>query len=105
MSFIFGLKYSPSCRYIDLILNGDYVGNYMICDKIEVSKDRVDITKMDETCIQEPEISGGYLVQGTGNGQRKDNEFFKTEKGITLSYEYPKAEDITEEQRIYLKKK
>ena len=105
MSFIFGLKYSPSCRYIDLILNGDYVGNYMICDKIEVSKDRVDITKMDETCIQEPEISGGYLVQGTGNGKRKDNEFFKTEKGITLSYEYPKAEDITEEQRIYLKKK
>ena len=105
MSFIFGLKYSPSCRYIDLILNGDYVGNYMICDKIEVSKDRVDITKMDETCIEEPEISGGYLVQGTGNGKRKDNEFFKTEKGITLSYEYPKAEDITEEQRIYLKKK
>ena len=105
MSFIFGLKYTPSCRYIDLILNGDYVGNYMICDKIEVSKDRVDITKMDETCIQEPEISGGYLVQGTGNGKRKDNEFFKTEKGITLSYEYPKPEDITEEQRIYIKKK
>ena len=105
MSFIFGLKYTPSCRYIDLILNGDYVGNYMICDKIEVSKDRVDITKMDETCIQEPEISGGYLVQGTGNGNRKNNEFFKTEKGITLSYEYPNPEDITEEQRIYLKKK
>ena len=105
MSFIFGLKFSPSCRFIDLILNGDYVGNYMICDKIEVGKDRVDITKMDETCIQEPEISGGYLVQGTGSSWGMDPGTFKTDKGITLSYEYPKAEDITEEQKIYLKNK
>ena len=58
ISFIFGLKFSPSCRYVDFILNGNYRGNYMICDKIEVKKDRVDITKMDETCIEEPEISG-----------------------------------------------
>ena len=105
MSFIFGLKYTPSCRYIDLILNGDYVGNYMICDKIEVSKDRVDIAKMDETCIEEPEISGGYLLQGRGNGRNRDILSFKTNKGITLSYEYPKLEDITEEQKIYIKNK
>ena len=105
MSFIFGLKYTPYCRFIDIILNGDYVGNYMICDKIEVSKDRVDITKMDETCIQEPEISGGYLVQGTGSSMNQDPSTFKTDKGITLTYEYPKPEDITEEQKIYLKNK
>ena len=105
MSFIFGLKYSPYCRFIDIILNGDYVGNYMICDKIEVAKDRVDITKMDETCIQEPEISGGYLVQGTGSSMNQDPATFKTDKGITLTYEYPKPEDITKEQKIYLKNK
>jgi hypothetical protein len=104
MSFIFGLKYSPSCRFIDLILNGDYVGNYMICDKIEVAKDRVDITRMDETCIQEPEISGGYLVQGTGSSMNQDPATFKTDKGITLTYEYPKPEDITEEQKNLFKK-
>ena len=45
MSFIFGLKFSPSCRFVDLILNGDYRGNYMICDKIEVKEDRIDIVK------------------------------------------------------------
>ena len=56
ISFIFGLKFSPSCWYVDFILNGNYRGNYMICDKIEVKEDRVDITKMDETCIEEQEI-------------------------------------------------
>jgi len=60
---------------------------------------------MDETCIKEPEISGGYLVQGTGSSMDRDATTFKTDKGITLSYEYPKAEDITEEQKIYLKSK
>ena len=105
MASIFDLKFSPSCRYIDLILNGDYRGNYLICDKIEVAKDRVNITKMDETCIKEPEISGGYLVQGTGSSMSGDISTFKTDKGITLSYEYPKAEDITEDQKSYLKSK
>ena len=105
MGSIFGMKFSPSCRYIDIILNGDYKGNYLICDKIEVAKDRVDITKMDETCIKEPEISGGYLIQGTGTSIYSDPETFQTNKGVTLSYEYPQAEDITEEQKKYIKNK
>ena len=41
MSFIFGLKFTPSCRFIDLIVNGNYRGNYMICDKIQVSDERL----------------------------------------------------------------
>lgn len=104
MSFIFGLKFSPSCRFIDLIINGNYRGNYMICDKIEVKKDRIDITKMDETCVDEPEISGGYLLQGAG-ARFDRGETFQTAKGITLAYEYPSSSDIIEEQRNYIKNK
>ena len=99
MSFIFGLKFTPSCRYIDLILNGNYRGNYLICDKIEVGEDRLDLAKMDETCVAEPEITGGYLLEGQGS-KKKDPSLFKTSQGITLSYEYP--EDITEEQKNYI---
>ena len=103
ISHIFGLKFSPSCRYVDLILNGNYRGNYMICDKIEVKKDRVDITKMDETCVEEPEISGGYLLQGAG-ARFDSSETFKTAKGITLAYEYPSGNDIIDVQKkIYQK--
>ena len=102
MSFIFGLKFTPSCRYIDLIINGNYRGNYMICDKIEVKKDRLDLDKMDETCIAEPEITGGYLLEGQGSKRKGDPSTFKTTQGITLSYEYPDIEDITEEQKKYI---
>jgi hypothetical protein len=99
------LKYTPSCRYIDLILNGNYRGNYLICDKIEVNKDRLDISKMDESSIEEPEISGGYLIEATGSKRRGDASTFKTTQGITFSYVYPDIEDITEEQKEYIKNK
>jgi hypothetical protein len=102
MSFIFGLKFTPSCRYIDLILNGNYRGNYMICDRIEVKKDRLDLDLMDETCVEEPEITGGYLLEGQGSKRKGDPSTFKTTQGITLSYEYPDIEDITEEQKKYI---
>ena len=95
MSHIIGLKFSPSCRFVDFILNGNYRGNYMICDKVEVKKDRIDITRMDETCVEEPEISGGYLLQGAG-ARFYRSETFKTAKGITLAYEYPSVDDIIE---------
>ena len=105
MSSLFGLKFSPSCRFVDFILNGSYRGNYMICDKIEVKDDRVDISTMDETCTQEPEISGGYLLQATGSKKKSAPELFNTAKGIALSFEYPDIDDITEAQKTYIQNK
>ena len=104
MSFIFGLKFSPSCRFVDLILNGNYRGNYLICDKIEVKKDRVNITNIDKTCIEETEISGAYLMQGTAT-KSGGGEIFKTNKGLALTYEYPDIDDILEVQKTYINNK
>lgn len=53
-------------RFVDLWVNGVYAGNYQLIEKIEVSKDRVDITKFDETLAPE-EI--GYLVETNGHNK------------------------------------
>ena len=103
MSEIFQLKFTPSCRFVDVIINGNFRGNYLICDKIEVQSDRVAITKMDETCNQEPEVSGGYLIQGTGSETKTAPQLFGTAKGIYLSLEYPDIEDATAQQKVYVK--
>ena len=105
MSFIFGLKFTPSCRFIDLIINGNYRGNYLICDKIEVSKERLALSKMDESSNEEPEITGGYLLEGQGSKRKGDPSVFKTKQGITLSHEYPPIDEITEEQKEYIENK
>ena len=105
MSEIFQLKFSPSCRFVDVIINGNFRGNYLICDKIEVKKDRVALTEMDHSCNQEPEVTGGYLIQGTGSKTKGAPELFNSAKGIALSLEYPKIEDATEQQKAYIKNK
>ena len=47
-----GIKYVPQCRHIDLYLNGEYVGNYILCEKITVSPSSIDITDLEEVNLQ-----------------------------------------------------
>jgi uncharacterized protein YjdB len=39
-----GLAYSPESRWVDLRVNGTYLGNYLISEKTEVKKNRVDLS-------------------------------------------------------------
>lgn len=34
-------------RYVDLYINGDYVGNYYLCEKVEVGRNRLDLTDLE----------------------------------------------------------
>lgn len=38
-----GLSYTPDCQWVDLYLNGEYTGLYLLCEKIEVHPERVAI--------------------------------------------------------------
>lgn len=53
-----GMAYSPDCRWIDLYLNGEYAGLYLLCERNEVHPERVAIT---------PENS--FLVSREGEGR------------------------------------
>lgn len=43
-----GLYYSSKSKHVDLYINGEYQGNYLICESVEVGKSRVDITDLEE---------------------------------------------------------
>jgi len=38
-----GLQYSPECRYIDVYINDKYQGNYVMSEKIQLNKDRINV--------------------------------------------------------------
>jgi hypothetical protein len=106
ISDLIGLKFSPRCRPVDVLINGNYRGTYYICDKLEVGKNRLNITKMEETDITEPNISGGYLLEIDASSRRGGgNSIFKTDKGINGKIEYPKEDKITSEQKTYIVQK
>ncbi len=55
-----GMSYSPNCRSIELYINGEYQGVYLLCEDNNVNKNRVAI----EEAPDEVE-DNGYLVEMT----------------------------------------
>lgn len=60
-----GLKYSPECKWIDLYLNGEYVGLYELSEKNEIHPERVDISQE----------NGGFLVSLEYESRLKEQKY------------------------------
>ena len=102
ISELMDFQFTPRCQPVDVILNGNYRGNYHICDKIEVGNNRVNISKMEKTDISEPNITGGYLLEIDALAAYYEKNYFQTNKGIVGNIEYPEDDEITSEQKTYI---
>ncbi len=62
-------RWAPGTRPVEVFLNrrdgivtaADYVGVYILTEKIKIGPDRVDIVDIKSTDTTEPDISGGYM--------------------------------------------
>ena len=100
VSSLLGQKYVPVCKSVDLIIDGSFEGNYLLCDKIEKGEGRVELDSMDNNSNEYPEITGGYLIEVDGYADAEEY-FFVSEKGIKVTIKYP---DANENQIKYIKK-
>lgn len=96
-----GIEYTPPVRFIDVILNGEYLGNYTATDQIEVGKGRVPVEEQETTTTTEPDLTGGYLIELDGFAAAEP-VWFQTEQGIKVTVKYPKDDEINKEQRQYI---
>ena len=101
ISSLFEMKYTPACLPVDFMVNGEYKGNFDLCDQIEQGKGRVEIEKMSKKDINEPEVTGGYIIEADLYAKYEGN-YFETQKGIIYSIKYPDEEDIVPEQINYI---
>ncbi|MBP5558547.1 MAG: CotH kinase family protein [Bacteroidales bacterium] len=58
-----GLDWTPSGRFVELILNGSHVGNYYLCEQIKVDENRVNIASLGKKVTEGEELTGGYLME------------------------------------------
>ena len=100
ISTLFEMTYTPKCQLVDLILNGEYIGNYGLCDLVEKHKGRVEVTDMDKTCIKKPEVTGGYFFTADAYAAQ-EGYFYNTTRGIIYTIKYPEQSDIVKEQVEY----
>lgn len=116
-------------EFVDLYINGDYGGNYYLCEKIEVSDNRLDITDLEKAtekvnressydeaslyvsedgCIKATQglenpadITGGYLLEAIPPAEYEEAaNAFRTQRGHCYSIESPSP--ATVEQAEYI---
>ena len=89
-----GLPYELQGVHVDVYLNGEYYGNYYLCEQVMVASDRVEIDNL-EWDYEESEptglaLTGGYLIAGPNNS-KSDSGFYSvfTEQGSEFTIVSP----------------
>jgi hypothetical protein len=86
-----GMGFAPTAMFVDLYLNGDYVGNYLVTDQIEVTSNRVNVER------NSVEADTGYLLEldqrlwETPEGI-ENWDYFNVE-GYLFAIKYPKTDE------------
>lgn len=96
-----GLKFNPAAKFVDLVLNGTYLGNYQISDQMEVRSHRVDITEQDVPLTDASDITGGYFLEV--DGFKDGNSFTTSTYNVPIRIHYPDEEDIATTQNQYIR--
>ena len=55
-----GLPYTVRGQFVELEFNGEYRGNYYLCEQIKIDENRVNITPLEDDFT---DLSGGYLME------------------------------------------
>jgi hypothetical protein len=87
-------QYASEFKYVELVLNGDYRGTYILVEKIKRDDDRVDIAKLDEDDLAGDSLTGGYILRMDWLDDPQGFESnYNSQGGNPMFYQwyYPKA--------------
>ncbi len=98
-------QYASEWKYVELVINDEYQGLYILVEKIKRDNDRVDIAKLDEDDIAGDSLTGGYILRLDWLDDARGFESnFDSQGGRALFFQwhYPKADNIKEAQEAYI---
>lgn len=96
-----GLEWTPKGRFVDLVYNGEFVGNYYLCEQIKVDKRRVNIDELGAADIDEVSVTGGYLLE-LDEYYDEDYKFMTERLKLPVNLKSP-DEDVQEAQMKYIR--
>ena len=101
LSRMVGLAWTPSQQPVEVVLNGDYIGLYMLTETIRVEPDRVNVTEQADYETNPFVVSGGWLVE-IDNYQEEEQIRTVEGNGQSIFSTYKSPEHLSDEQRTYL---
>ncbi|WP_255079148.1 CotH kinase family protein [Lacihabitans sp. CCS-44] len=93
-------------KYVEVVIDNNYQGVYVLMEKIKVDKNRVDIATLKPEDISGDELTGGYVVKidkstGTNYGSFRSN--YTNTNGFANQYYYHLPKTINDTQRNYIR--
>lgn len=101
--------YTPRSKYCEVqfynyLWQPDYRGVYVMMEKIKRDNNRVNISKLTPTDNTGDAVTGGYIFAIDRNIWANDSGWKSPyDTSVFFTYKYPKGNDITIQQKTYLK--
>ncbi len=97
--------YHSRTRHVELFINDQYEGVYLLMEKIKRDKNRIDIANLKKDDIEADELTGGYVFKidkGTADWTSKYDIVNK--RGVKIGFQYvtPNRNKIVAEQAAYI---
>jgi hypothetical protein len=103
-------RYATRSRYCEVVINGNYMGVYVLLERIKRDKNRVDISKLEPSAISGDSLTGGYIIKidkPDGIANESWSSAYPPYPGasqkIRYIYHYPKPANINSAQRNYIR--
>ncbi len=112
-------RYAAKSTFVELHVNGDVKGLYLLMEKIKRNDQKVNISKLAEATSSGDDLTGGYILKiDKTSGKSDDMSAYTPENSFQSAFdengkpskssithylfEYPKAKHITAPQKAYI---
>lgn len=94
------IKWAPSYVYAHVIMNGEYIGFYLVAETVRIGKNRINILNLKDCKLLTSAANYGFLLEVN---DRKDKSFnFATKKGVNFSLVDPDGTSLSKEYKQYV---
>ena len=95
--------WTPRGKFVELYVNGDFRGNYYLCEQIKIDKNRVDIDKIEDA---DDDITGGYILEFDIYATLEKNHFHTKYRNYPVEIKEPDDDVIYSNEHpafVYIK--
>jgi len=97
-------RYAPRTRSCELIVNGEYLGYYVLMERIKIDENRLDIATVKPEDVEGDEVTGGYLFQiDRDNPDLVDGWYSQHPPYTFYAFDDPDYDEINTIQIFYIR--
>ena len=105
-------RYASRSKFCEVVLNNEYIGVYVLLEKVKRDVNRVNIKKMEPTDISGDAVTGGYIIKIDKTDGENNDGWYSTylpypQSSYSVFYQYhiPKPDEIVLQQKDYIQNK